>query len=156
MSITVTPLHCPGLQANKNLSSFICKCPNCGKDVTAGWNTDDSLVCPDCKDKISEEQKTILGKRLDLLKSIRDDLSPFVYKIKLIDKEIAGLEDKAYTQPTCDICGLKIEKNQPSVSLSVWEHCDFWLMKHKIVPNQHMYAHKKCWHDIGGRIIRAK
>jgi len=27
-----TPMHCPGLQANKNLSSFICKCPACGKE----------------------------------------------------------------------------------------------------------------------------
>jgi len=27
-----TPMHCPGLQANKNLSSFICKCPGCGKE----------------------------------------------------------------------------------------------------------------------------
>ena len=28
-----TPLHCPGLYQNKNLKSFVCKCPNCGKEV---------------------------------------------------------------------------------------------------------------------------
>jgi hypothetical protein len=27
-----TPMHCPGFQAHKNLSSFTCKCPNCGKE----------------------------------------------------------------------------------------------------------------------------
>lgn len=30
--MATTPLHCPGLQAHKNLSSFTCKCPNCGKE----------------------------------------------------------------------------------------------------------------------------
>ena len=30
--MSTTPLHCPGLQAHKNLSSFTCKCPNCGKE----------------------------------------------------------------------------------------------------------------------------
>ena len=27
-----TPRHCPGLEANKSLSAFICKCPNCGRE----------------------------------------------------------------------------------------------------------------------------
>lgn len=27
-----TPMHCPGFQAHKNLTSFTCKCPNCGKE----------------------------------------------------------------------------------------------------------------------------
>ncbi|MBW1998907.1 MAG: hypothetical protein JRJ29_13210 [Deltaproteobacteria bacterium] len=27
-----TPMHCPGFQELKNLKSFICKCPNCGKE----------------------------------------------------------------------------------------------------------------------------
>jgi uncharacterized protein (DUF983 family) len=27
-----TPMHCPGFEANKNLTSFTCKCPNCGKE----------------------------------------------------------------------------------------------------------------------------
>ena len=25
-------MHCPGLQDLKNLKSFVCKCPNCGKE----------------------------------------------------------------------------------------------------------------------------
>ncbi len=27
-----TPTHCPGFQSFRNLSSFICKCPECGKE----------------------------------------------------------------------------------------------------------------------------
>ena len=27
-----TPIHCPGFQELKNLRSFICKCPECGKE----------------------------------------------------------------------------------------------------------------------------
>ena len=27
-----TPMHCPGFEANKNLTSFTCKCPSCGKE----------------------------------------------------------------------------------------------------------------------------
>jgi ribosomal protein S27E len=27
-----TPRHCPGFQDLKELKSFVCKCPNCGKE----------------------------------------------------------------------------------------------------------------------------
>jgi hypothetical protein len=27
-----TPMHCPGFEAHKALSSFTCKCPSCGKE----------------------------------------------------------------------------------------------------------------------------
>ena len=27
-----TPLHCPGYEQFKNLKSFTCKCPGCGKE----------------------------------------------------------------------------------------------------------------------------
>jgi ribosomal protein S27E len=27
-----TPMHCPGFEANKSLTSFVCKCPSCGKE----------------------------------------------------------------------------------------------------------------------------
>jgi ribosomal protein S27E len=27
-----TPMHCPGYQDLKNLKSFVCKCPECGKE----------------------------------------------------------------------------------------------------------------------------
>ncbi|MBU2489828.1 MAG: hypothetical protein KKA60_10605 [Proteobacteria bacterium] len=29
---TTTPQHCPGFQDFRNLSSFVCKCPGCGKE----------------------------------------------------------------------------------------------------------------------------
>lgn len=48
-----TPLHCPGLQANKNLSSFMCKCPNCGKEKEIFSDEfDKSHVCKGCKQPI--------------------------------------------------------------------------------------------------------
>ena len=28
-----TPRHCPGFQELRNLSSFECKCPECGKEI---------------------------------------------------------------------------------------------------------------------------
>ncbi len=28
-----TPTHCPGFEANKDLASFSCKCPSCGKEI---------------------------------------------------------------------------------------------------------------------------
>jgi len=28
-----TPMHCPGFETFKNLSSFLCKCPNCGTEI---------------------------------------------------------------------------------------------------------------------------
>lgn len=27
-----TPQHCPGFNDIKNLKSFVCRCPNCGKE----------------------------------------------------------------------------------------------------------------------------
>ncbi|MBW2608941.1 MAG: hypothetical protein JRC68_01180 [Deltaproteobacteria bacterium] len=30
--MTTTPQHCPGFESNKNLKSFICNCPECGKE----------------------------------------------------------------------------------------------------------------------------
>jgi hypothetical protein len=30
--MSMTPIHCPGLDDLKNLKSYICKCPNCGKE----------------------------------------------------------------------------------------------------------------------------
>lgn len=28
-----TPTHCPGFQDLRNLSSFTCRCPECGKEI---------------------------------------------------------------------------------------------------------------------------
>jgi uncharacterized protein (DUF983 family) len=30
--IMSTPAHCPGFQELKNLSSFVCRCPECGQE----------------------------------------------------------------------------------------------------------------------------
>ncbi len=30
--IMSTPAHCPGFQEMKNLSSFVCRCPECGQE----------------------------------------------------------------------------------------------------------------------------
>jgi hypothetical protein len=48
-----TPLHCPGLQEHKNLSSFICKCPNCGmKKEIFSDEFEKSHVCKGCNQPI--------------------------------------------------------------------------------------------------------
>ncbi len=28
-----TPLHCPGFEKFRNLASFLCRCPECGKEM---------------------------------------------------------------------------------------------------------------------------
>ena len=28
-----TPKHCPGFEQFKHLSSFVCRCPDCGKEI---------------------------------------------------------------------------------------------------------------------------
>lgn len=28
-----TPMHCPGFETFRNLSSFLCRCPECGNEV---------------------------------------------------------------------------------------------------------------------------
>ena len=48
-----TPQHCPGFQDLKNLKSFVCNCPNCGKEkeiFSDEFNREH--VCPGCGEKI--------------------------------------------------------------------------------------------------------
>jgi uncharacterized protein (DUF983 family) len=48
-----TPLHCPGLYPLKNLKSFVCKCPNCGREVEIFSDEFDKRhVCKGCKQEI--------------------------------------------------------------------------------------------------------
>ncbi len=55
-----TPVHCPGFEANKNLSSFICKCPKCGKEKEIFSDEfDRPHTCPQCKEQIDFSQCTI-------------------------------------------------------------------------------------------------
>ena len=45
-----TPAHCPGLEKFKTLSSFVCKCPNCGKEKEIFSDEfDKHHICPGCK-----------------------------------------------------------------------------------------------------------
>ncbi|MHB8203841.1 MAG: hypothetical protein ACYDHG_09080 [Desulfomonilaceae bacterium] len=48
-----TPMHFPGLEANKNLTSFTCKCPNCGteKEIFSD-EFDRPHTCKNCKQPI--------------------------------------------------------------------------------------------------------
>lgn len=48
-----TPQHCPGFNDMKNLKSFICKCPNCGKEkeiFSDEFNR--THICSGCKHEI--------------------------------------------------------------------------------------------------------
>src|SRR4030065_78324 len=48
-----TPMHCPGMQDLKNLKSFVCKCPNCGKEkevFSDEFNREH--ICAGCKKPI--------------------------------------------------------------------------------------------------------
>ncbi len=44
-----TPNHCPGFQELRNLSSFVCKCPECGKELEIFSDEfDRPHMCPHC------------------------------------------------------------------------------------------------------------
>lgn len=48
-----TPMHCPGFEANKALSSFICKCPKCGTELEIFSDEfDRPHKCKACKEPI--------------------------------------------------------------------------------------------------------
>ncbi len=50
-------MHCPGFEAHKNLSSFVCKCPKCGKEVEVFSDEfDKTHVCKGCKQPIDFSQ----------------------------------------------------------------------------------------------------
>ena len=52
-----TPQHCPGFNDIKNLKSFVCKCPNCGKEkeiFSDEFNR--THVCSECKQEIDFTQ----------------------------------------------------------------------------------------------------
>jgi hypothetical protein len=52
-----TPAHCPGFEAHKSLSSFTCKCPNCGKEAEIFSDEfDKTHMCKGCKQEIDFTQ----------------------------------------------------------------------------------------------------
>ncbi len=55
-----TPAHCPGFQAFRNLSSFSCKCPKCGKENEIFSDEfDRPHKCSGCREPIDFTQCTI-------------------------------------------------------------------------------------------------
>jgi len=57
-----TPQHCPGFQNFKTLKSFMCKCPNCGKEIEIFSDEfDKPHVCTDCNQEIDFTQCTLEG-----------------------------------------------------------------------------------------------
>ncbi|HOI95969.1 hypothetical protein [Syntrophobacter fumaroxidans] len=48
-----TPRSCPGWESFKNLSSFECKCPECGKTLEIFSDEfDRPRICPGCKKEV--------------------------------------------------------------------------------------------------------
>ncbi len=54
-----TPQHCPGYEQHKNLKSFECKCPNCGKEKEIfSDELDKKHFCKGCGQEIDMTQFT--------------------------------------------------------------------------------------------------
>lgn len=48
-----TPRHCPGLEEFKNLKSFLCNCPSCGKEIEIFSDEfDKKHVCRGCQKEV--------------------------------------------------------------------------------------------------------
>ncbi len=57
-----TPQHCPGFNDLKHLKSFICKCPECGKEKEIFSDEfDKTHICAQCKKPIDFNQCTLDG-----------------------------------------------------------------------------------------------
>ncbi len=55
-----TPMHCPGFESKKHLKSFVCKCPNCGRETEIFSDEfDKKHVCKGCKKEIDFTQCTL-------------------------------------------------------------------------------------------------
>ncbi len=54
-----TPQHCPGYEQHKNLKSFECTCPNCGKEKEIfSDELDKKNFCKGCGQEIDMTQFT--------------------------------------------------------------------------------------------------
>ena len=57
-----TPTHCPGFQTFKNLKSFACKCPECGKEKEIFSDEfEQKHTCGECGKEIDFTQCTLEG-----------------------------------------------------------------------------------------------
>lgn len=51
--VMTTPAHCPGFEKYKSLKSFVCKCPECGKEKEIFSDEfNKTHICPGCKKEI--------------------------------------------------------------------------------------------------------
>ncbi len=58
--VMTTPAHCPGFEKHKNLSSFLCKCPECGKEKEIFSDEfHKTHICPECKKEIDFTRCTL-------------------------------------------------------------------------------------------------
>ena len=58
----ITPKHCPGF--GQHLKSFICKCPNCGRETEIFSDEfDREHICKDCNQKIDFTKCTSYGEK---------------------------------------------------------------------------------------------
>ena len=61
-----TPRHCPGLEEFKNLKSFTCHCPDCGKEVEIFSDEFDKRhVCKGCGREIDFTRCELTGAAAD-------------------------------------------------------------------------------------------
>jgi endogenous inhibitor of DNA gyrase (YacG/DUF329 family) len=57
-----TPQHCPGYASFKNLKSFTCKCPECGKEKEIFSDEfEKPHICKDCGKPIDFSECTLSG-----------------------------------------------------------------------------------------------
>ncbi|MDO9125029.1 MAG: hypothetical protein Q7V12_11515 [Deltaproteobacteria bacterium] len=58
----IIPRHCPGFEQFKNLKSFFCKCPNCGKEAEIFSDEfDRKHTCRGCHREIDFTKCTFMG-----------------------------------------------------------------------------------------------
>ena len=57
-----TPLHCPGLENFRNLTSFVCKCPECGREKEIFSDEfNKPHICHGCRKEIDFSKCSIEG-----------------------------------------------------------------------------------------------
>ena len=55
-----TPQHCPGFEQLKSLKSFVCKCPNCGREAEIFSDEfDKKHFCKGCRQQIDFTKCTL-------------------------------------------------------------------------------------------------
>jgi hypothetical protein len=64
---TSKPKHCPGFEGLRNLSSFVCKCPECGKELEIFSDEfNRAHNCPRCRKPIDFSRCSLEAKGQDV------------------------------------------------------------------------------------------